>query len=607
MEESQRSKVIRNFLFSGEDYFSYRDILALLNKDPRQIQAINAMPDWVWGAEHAPGSERHSQIQLNQEMEDAHLVRKGICHELAQGPPPTFSASSVDGTKSSKSSTTNQNEKIEERVVAAGNEEELSKKFDAVLDDLCYGEPVNSKGWHDASQCLLLKADLIADRLGLSKGFARTKDFHIPTNRAVDLESKRALGELIDEQEKEFSRNSEGWVPFLGGDLSVYIRHQWASFPSLRACFDEIGKRDYARVTTTTDDDDYAAQVWREIGSLYDKEDFVGWQQAWGGLFVGALRKMALRCMYIALYLLRRETPGQTAEEFLTAEIAESIGVSFYSELMGSQMYGFPMHVMTDHRKRQLAETALACFQFAIDASETTTIDEDEETRQTWDLLFMKGKCHEKIATTYSKEAFRVRDEDEMSDEKAPTRAYERHLQQALQAYAASYEEAKIIDKDGGLGEIHGGGSTHGLTEVFYRLHASRQKCLLRAASEREGERDMAESEALRLTTAHWFHAPASPLESQDTRGRVWAVLSDVVSAMAQCRIDQAFFHRSVYRHAQALMWAPVFHDPASGMANGSLGFVPVTKGSLLRGLNSTTPCASSVQAILNPLFEKKR
>jgi len=212
-------------------------------------------------------------------------------------------------------------------------------------------------------------------------------------------------------------------------------------------------------------------------------------------------------------------------------------------------------------------------------------------------------KCQEKIASTYKKESFR----DGQNEMAEPTRAYERHMKQALQDYVASYKEARAIDDDGGLGEIHGGGSSHGLTEIFYRIHASRLKCLLSAVSQREIDRDVAESEALRLTMSHWFHTPSSDVEGCDTRGRVWAVLADVVSALSQCRIEQHFFHRSIYRHAQALMWAPVLHDPVSGIANGSLSTVPVTKGHLLRGLNSTTPCANSVEAIINPLFEKKR
>jgi hypothetical protein len=399
MEESERSKVIRSFLFSGDsDYFSHRDFVALLNRDPEQVQPVGFMPDWVWKKESSPERSNDSIEAVNQEMEDALRVRKGICHELAQGPPPSLSASSTDGSKSSKSNAGNKNVDAEDRVVAANNEEELSKKFDAILDYLCYGEPMNSKGWYDASQCLLMKADLIADRLGLSKGFSRANDFHIPTNRA-DLESKLSLGELIDEQEKEYERNCQGWVPYLGNDLSVYVRQQWALFSSLRDCFDEIGDCGYRDGSQNKDEDEYASHVWKEIGSLYDKGDYIGWQQAWGGLFVGALRKMALRCMYVALYLLRRQDPVQSSQDLVPAEMAESLGISFYSELMGSQMYGYPMHVMTDHRKRQLAETALACFQFAVETSawpapidEDGDEDMDEEIRQTWDLLFMKGK-----------------------------------------------------------------------------------------------------------------------------------------------------------------------------------------------------------------------
>jgi hypothetical protein len=84
-------------------------------------------------------------------------------------------------------------------------------------------------------------------------------------------------------------------------------------------------------------------------------------------------------------------------------------------------------------------------------------------------------------------------------------------------------------------------------------------------------------------------------------------VLADIVSALAQCRIEQPYFHRSVYRHAQALMWAPVFYDPVAGIADGSLGFIPAMKSHLLRGLNSTTACVDSAEVVIHPLFEKKR
>ena len=394
VDDSERSRVIRRFLFSGDcEYFSHRDVIDLLNRGSEQAQTNSALPDWVWEMEQPPGLESGVGKHVDREMEDAFLVRKGICHELAQGPLPLLSGSSTDGTKAAKS--TAQDSTLEERIVAISNEEELSKKFDAIVDDLCYGDPVNSKGWYDASQCLLMKADLTADRLGLSKGFSRARDFHVPVTR-IDLEFKSTLAHLIDEQGKEFERNSQGWITYLGNDLSVYIHHQWASFSSLRKCFDEIGSG-YSDTLKggLVDEDNYAAHVLQEIGSLYDKGDYIGWQQAWGGLFVGALRKMSLRCMFIALYLLRRQDSELGSEGLLTSEIAESLGIFYYSELMASQVYGYPMHVMTDHQKRRFAETALTCFQFAVDALGAATNDKNPETRQTWDLAFMKGKVRQ--------------------------------------------------------------------------------------------------------------------------------------------------------------------------------------------------------------------
>jgi hypothetical protein len=380
MEESKRSKVLRDFLFSGKsEYFSHRDVISLVNKG----SDLPSVPDWVWATDDVP-----DDTNLDAEMQDALLVRKGICHQLAQGPLPSLSGSSADSAK-----TTKQDVSVEERVITAHNEEELSKKFDAIVDDLCYGELVNSKGWFEASQCLLMKADLVADRLGLSKGFSRAGGFQIPSQR-VEVGAKSNLAELIDDQEKEYERNLQGWKPYLGQDLSVYIRHQWASFPSLRACFAEVGDCGYRDVFdgNAMDDDDFSAHIWKEIGDLYEKGDYGGWQQAWGGLFVGALRKIAVRCTFLALYLLRRQDSATSSENFLASEISESLGVVYYSELMGSQMYGYPMHVMTDHRKRQMAETARSCFQFAVDALGVAASDEDLEAKQTWDLVLMRGK-----------------------------------------------------------------------------------------------------------------------------------------------------------------------------------------------------------------------
>lgn len=181
---------------------------------------------------------------------------------------------------------------------------------------------------------------------------------------------------------------------------------------------------------------------------------------------------------------------------------------------------------------------------------------------------------------------------------------------QALHNYDLAYKEAKTLDDEGTLGDTQAGGSSHGVTEALYRLHASRLKCLIYAVRVAEEYRWTAELEALRITERCWYgSAPEDPdgHAKKTIRERVWIVLADVVSCLAQCRLEEQFFHRSVYRYAQAMMWAPALHDPAQGFVEGSIGRVPATKSHLLRGLNSSTGCAFSAEVVMSPLFEKRR
>jgi len=174
-------------------------------------------------------------------------------------------------------------------------------------------------------------------------------------------------------------------------------------------------------------------------------------------------------------------------------------------------------------------------------------------------------------------------------------------MKEAFLCYITALEEKSDTEH----GEA--GGSSHGSTEVFYRLHASRLKCLLMAADSNENEKSLAEEEALRLAEMHWFVPRNMPKSSTSVRDRVWNVLADIVSALAKCRLDQSFFHRSVYRHAQALMWAPVLCDPVTGRKEGSKSTIPATKSYHLRGLNHATNAAASALAVMGTLFEKKR
>lgn len=169
-------------------------------------------------------------------------------------------------------------------------------------------------------------------------------------------------------------------------------------------------------------------------------------------------------------------------------------------------------------------------------------------------------------------------------------------------------EQAKDIESDGGFVVGQQGGSSHGSTEVLYRMQASRLKCLISAVSQDENSMEAAEAEALRLTERNWFKEPEGnevAIESTNTRDRVWLVFTDVVTGLAQCRLDHHFFHRSVYRHAQALMWAPLLCDPTS--TDGSLGMVPALRSYTVRGLNNSTHAANSAEVVMSALFDKKR
>lgn len=127
----------------------------------------------------------------------------------------------------------------------------------------------------------------------------------------------------------------------------------------------------------------------------------------------------------------------------------------------------------------------------------------------------------------------------------------------AMSSYADALKQAAAIDDDGGHAISQQGGSSHGSTEVLYRIHASRLKCLLFCASCKEDCIEDAEAEALRLTESHWYKTQEDAESTKTSLGnqdRIWNVLADIVAGLAQCREDHHFFHRSVYRHAQALM-----------------------------------------------------
>jgi hypothetical protein len=130
----------------------------------------------------------------------------------------------------------------------------------------------------------------------------------------------------------------------------------------------------------------------REIEAMHRSGDCLKWQEAWGGIFVCALRKLALRFMCTALYIVQSNNETDADDIMLMSEICEMIGVALYSELMASQNYGYPMHIMAQKRKRQIAMVAKTSFQSAVDIVQGQGNDDDSENRETWDLTLLVGK-----------------------------------------------------------------------------------------------------------------------------------------------------------------------------------------------------------------------
>jgi len=388
-------------------------------------------------------------------------------------------------------------------------------------------------------------------------------------------------------------------VNLLGHDYSLYMNHAWSSFSSLR---------DFVTKMKESFDDDKSQHInlplaaWKEIDSKYDEGKYLEWQEACGGLFISALRNLSIRFLCVALYILQSKPEIDSNIKVLLSDVCETLGNKFYSEMMTSQKYGWPMRVVTSERKRDIAVIAKACYLASIKHADDS-IDEGDNSddHSTWDLQFMVGKCDEKIAGTYEQEAFAKQTESSPGK----IRRYEQHTSAAMLVYTQALVEATKME-EAGTQLLDSGGSGHGSTEILYRLHASRLKCLIRAVSRNEEEREQAELEALRLTEKFYFKEPDAPVaQGKDIQERMWIVFADVVDGLSECRKLKPYFHRSVYRHAQALMWSPVFYDPTS--SEGSMGIVPATHSRQIKGLDSSKPAALSAEAVIGALFDKKR
>jgi hypothetical protein len=561
-EHGGTGDTIRSYLFSPGSNFSFPELRAILCHAEK------------WDLPFEQVKQACDQyVEPEGEEQTTTLVRRGLTQFLSQGALPE------QGNDCDRS----------ESIII---EEELSKKFSAILDTLCLGDPRDCQGWFKAAQCIMEKANLIADRIGSIHASSRENSFTIPM-QPLASEIHSSLPDLLEKQAHEMNSSDERRVSSIGMDLSLYVRHTWSSFSSLQTCSAEVSS--CYRDTSDACGKCAEQRVFEETVALFNSQDYTRWQQVWGGLFISSLRLLGIRCICLALYILAQKDVSDIKTKQMLSDCLEFLGIVLYLEVSGCQTYGHPISPLTAKRKRDLAEIALECFAKAS----ANLSDDDDDRPHIWGLRFMQGKCHEKIASTLRKESYNTSYGDQ-----GTVRRYEVHMKSALKKYAESLCAALLVDKKGLMNADQNGGSEHGPAEVIYRLHATRLKCLIHAANYYDGERDKAEIEALRLTEEHWYSDQSDRPTS--IRERIWAVLTDVVDALAKCRLDHAYFHRSVYRHAQALLWAPILDDPTMPRASGGAGTVSALKAAKLRGFNSSD-ALSSAATTLSVLFERRR
>jgi hypothetical protein len=375
IEKSEKSEELHRFLFSSSSYFEVKDLPTIVTQASGWEKHFGSLERFLTN----DSVEDYSKID-----NEAMIVRRGVTHLLAQGSLPQYQDSG------------DQNDSRSQSVHA---EEELSRKFNAIIEDLSFGDITNIEGWYKASQCIVMKAEMIADRLGLSSGYARYQNFSVAGNNKM-APASASINDLEIQQENETGLKRGGWVESLGTDLSLFVNHNWCSLKSLEDLSLQLRTSRNVCLSSHVGPagsiqpiDDCEDLVRRGIDDLFDADKVIEWQTAWGGVYVSSLRKIARRCICMSLFVASKREDRQK-NHLLVSEIIESLGIMSYSELMGSQTYGFPMHVTPDYNKREQATSALACFECTV-----ATIERNEDQnhgRVTWDLYFMIGKVSER-------------------------------------------------------------------------------------------------------------------------------------------------------------------------------------------------------------------
>jgi len=591
VEESDALIGIKDYLYHnvGAPMYSEETMPDILEPDYAIIdKKPEGVPEWIFDDERNSGD--------NNDQDEVHIIRKGICEYFTEGPLPCL-GSSTYSSKPEESRT------AKEREMASQAERAVHKKFQYIVESLKY-KPHDASKWYRAGLCVGVKIDIILDRLPQASQGYNASEFYLKrfaneNDRQTDFRKVEPeslpLVSLLEQQHKayteEISNNELDLV--LGNDLSIFLETPWSSFSCLRDFSLRLGEFLRQRETSKSNiagDFDGEFSRWSMIQSKFDEGNFADWQHDLGRMFVRALAQIREKCIRVAFSLSKKTTNKKIQD--LHPEISESLGTMYYNDI------GFSLRILTPFEIRQRSKLAQLFFQRALSSILET---EGEDDLAEYELLLMVGKCQEKIAKTLQSESY----------SSTSGRLYEVNMCKALESYNKAMLALQNYEKQNGSLDIQAGGSAHGILEMIYRLHASRLKILLSAVKKAKYEREMAEIEALNITESFWFEKPKlvsneARESNADIRERVWAVLADIVESMVHCRREQSFFHRSIFRHAQALLWAPLFHDPDGFVQDGSLALVPAHKSYRLRGLSSGS-CAKSADAILNSLFDKKR
>ena len=521
---------VENFIYTGKcDFMTTKDVLS----------ETCELPSYPFQPNQSPASKEDSDAAAYEQTDEGRTIRrirKGIYKHLAKGAPKAFCNNQVSDVLSDSESDGPPIGMI--RRFAARYEASLYNKFDVTLGDLLLS-PSRITSWMMAAKCLQLKASFIRDRIcfqesvnSLFKGekflMLSTADTFFASD-AADLHSTSS---------------------HVSSDFEAFVKHPWSNFSGLQKAKVDVSSSDGKEI-------DHVHNM-KALDDAERAKNYPGWQDKWAYLYISALNVMQRRCLNISLALLLEKQSNATDADIAPKDVAllckvyEELGTLAYMELQSSLKLGFQTRKMTRSEKRALAQKAFDFYRLAADslqfALENGTLEEDGLDTQDWHLHMMLGKCCEKLASTYPLSSVPYKD----------------HMLRALALYNKSYAAGAAREGPGYSKEKRGdefGGCSHGSIEVFYRLHACRFKCILRAL--RSEDKKNAIENTLEMVELYQFEDTFEPLASFESdadalSGRLFSFVKDIASAFCYCRSKtNNYFHRSVYRHAQLLLFSP--------------------------------------------------